>query len=169
MNKENESSGAILVDISSFYPVGGKTSYNGGSSGLGKFIQRLEMQLTSNTEQFQLEIDRINRGVLGSSKNGNEKILIDKIHSLEQRIEALEDDNHQLQEALNSAENENKLLEKKLALFSAENSRSKQSKISSLNSRRSPNRTSQPPTVDIDKYRRALLYIDELQHRLRPN
>ena len=169
MNKENESSGAILADISSFYPVG-KTSYTGGSSGLSKFVRRLEMQLTSNTEQFQLEIDRINRGVLGCSKNGNQKILIDKIHTLEQRINALEDHNYQLQEALNSAQNENKLLEKKLALSSTENSRLKQSsKISSVNSRRSPNRTSQPPTVDIDKYRRALLYIDELQHRLRPN
>ena len=160
MEKENESSGAILGDISTFQPL---EKISSGVSGLSRFIRRLDAQLEHNRDEFQQQIDRINRGVLGSSQLGNEKILIEKIHSLEQRITDLEEKNNQLQESLEMTINDRNKLEKKLALAATENSRLKQTKISSINSRKPPS------TVDVDKYRRALLYIDELQHRLRSN
>ena len=160
MEKENESSGAILGDISTFQSLEEISS----ASSLSRFIRRLDSQLAHNRDEFQEQIDRINRGVLGSSRPVNEKVLVDKIQSLEHKVRVLEEENFQLHESLETAENEKKNLEKKLALSATEISRLKHGKISSLNSRRPT-----PTTVDVDKYRRALLYIDELQHRLRTN
>ena len=165
MNKENElsSSDAILGDISSFHPV--DSTIPKSSGGLSKFLNRLESELENSAVQFQTQIDRINRGVSVSSDSGNEKFLVSKMQNLEQQIDILQSENEQLREAFSLIDSQNKNLEKKLALALNDNTRLKQSsKISSINSSRSPNRT-----VDVDKYRRALLYIDELQHRLRTN
>ena len=171
MGNENEES-AIFADISSFHPI--DRSVNNKSSGMGRFIAKLERQMEMNTVKFRDQIEAINRGVARRSSE-EEKILISKIHSLEHRLADLQEENNRLSDELSICMEENKRLEKRLVLASTENSRLKQTKISAVNSRR-PNTlsipsgsTTKPLTVDIDKYRRALLYIDELQHRLRPN
>lgn len=164
MNKENESSSAILGDVSSFHAIEKEPILSGSS--LSRFIQRLDNQLAKNQYQFQHQIDQIKRGVSVSSEN--EKILIKKIQSLEQKLDFVQQENFQLQQTISELFNERNQMEKKLVLASNEISRLKHSKITLLNSRRrSPAPAVKSQAVDIDKYRRALLYIDELQHRLR--
>lgn len=173
MGNENEES-AIFADISSFHPI--DRSVNIKSSGMGRFIAKLERQMEMNTVKFRDQIEAINRGVSRRSSE-EEKNFISKIHSLEHRLADLQEENNRLSDELSICMEENKRLEKRLVLASTENSRLKQTKISAVNSRRPTSSTlsipsgstTKPLTVDIDKYRRALLYIDELQHRLRPN
>ena len=160
MNKENETDCAIFSDVSSFHAID-----RGQSGGLSRFIQTLDEKLAKNHHEFQQQIHQLNRGVSVSSEN--EKILIKKIQSLQYKLESVEQENYQLERLLHVSQDERNQMEKKIVLLSNEISRLKHSKITSLNSRRTAPVAQPSTSVDIDKYRRALLYIDELQHRLR--
>ena len=185
---------AGMSDLPSFIPripeeqsmvVGGRIS---------NFFHFLDQQLEKNSKEFQTRLESLNSGSV-RQQGVNVSGLTDRIRVLENdlkiascHIERLESESVSSRARLGEVETENELLiqeiekfgeieksrieeirklEKRLILANTENNRLRM-KFSSVPTKQfSHPQPATAPTVDREKYRRALMYIDELQRRLR--
>ena len=170
------------IDESCFRPLS-----SGG--GLSNFLSHLDKQLEKNSREFQEQLNLLQRrGYRGevdfSSLTERIRVLENEIRAVSNQRTKLESQNIAATDRIRELETENEILareleksetrhqgemrriEKRLILANTENSRLK---VKMGNGRPTTARQSSPPrpTVDREKYRRALMYIDELQKRLR--
>jgi predicted nucleic acid-binding Zn-ribbon protein len=142
----------------------------------------LDKELEKNVQNFQHQLGNLELGTGRCRQEIDVASLVERIRVLEEdvrmrssritqleseasvsstRICELEAENELLVNELRKQQDELGRLEKRLILAATENSR-----LKTKSGGRGGNRTADPP-VDPEKYRRALMYIDQLQRRLR--